>query len=261
MGGIIMSAGRLLFKAVCGVVILWSSAAMAQYRGDSVKDQPTISVSGEAEIKVVPDRAVITLGVETLDTSMVAAKRENDRMIEAIGKTARKYGIKETEIQTDFLTVEPKYERRRNDYGKEIDYFVGHIIRRRLVIDLMDVSKFDDLLSSIIETGVSRIIDVGFYTDNLKEHRERARALAIQAAAEKARKLAAELGQKIGKAISVKEGNAYWRSYYGGWDSYRRSGQRHVSQVSVDSEFQGETPIAVGKISVTASVSTSFLLE
>jgi uncharacterized protein YggE len=256
-----MSGGKLLFKAVFGAVMLWSSAAMAQYYGDSIKDQPTISVSGEAEIKVVPDRAVITLGVETIDTSMVAAKKENDRMVEAIRKATGKYGIKETEIQTDYLTVEPKYERRRNEYGKEIDYFVGHNIRRRLVIDLTDVSKFDDLLSSVIETGVSRIIDVGFYTDRLKEHRERARALAIQAAAEKARKLTAELGQKVGKAINVREGNSYWRSYYGGWDSYRRPGQRHVSQVSVDSEFEGETPIAVGKISVTASVSVSFLLE
>ncbi len=256
-----MAGGKLLFKAVSAAVMLWSSAVMAQYYSDSVKDQPTIAVSGEAEIKVVPDRAVITLGVETLDTSMVAAKKENDRMIEAISKTAIKYGVKDSDIQTDYLTVEPKYERRRNEYGKEIDFFLGHNVKRRLAIDLTDVSKFDDLLSSIIETGVSRIIDVGFYTDRLKEYREQARALAIKAALEKAEKLSAEIGQKVGKAVSIKEGSSYWRSFYGRWDSYRRPGQRHVSQVSVDSEFQGDTPVAVGKISVTASVSVSFLLE
>ncbi|UCC79770.1 MAG: SIMPL domain-containing protein [Candidatus Zixiibacteriota bacterium] len=256
-----MAGGRLLFKAVCGAVMLWSSAVMAQYYRDSPKDQPTIAVSGEAEIKVVPDRAVITLGLETLDTSMVAAKKENDRMIEAISKTAKKYGVKDADIQTDYLTVEPKYERRRNEYGKEIDFFLGHNVKRRLVIDLTDVSKFDDLLSSIIETGVSRIIDVGFYTDHLKKYREQARALAIKAAVEKAEKLTAEIGQKVGKAVGIREGSSYWRSFYGGWDSYRRPGQRHVSQVSVDSEFQGDTPVALGKISVTASVSVSFLLE
>jgi uncharacterized protein YggE len=73
-----MTGARMPITFVCAAVILWSSAAMAQYYGDSIKDQPTISVSGEAEIKVVPDRAVITLGVESIDSSMVAAKKETD---------------------------------------------------------------------------------------------------------------------------------------------------------------------------------------
>lgn len=249
--------------AICFLLIaaFWVSESRGQYYSSSSNDRPYISVSGEAEIKVVPDRVIITLGIETVDTSMAAAKKENDGMIGAITKVTEKYRVLESDIQTDYLTVEPKFERRRNDYGREFDFFLGHNVRRRLVITLKDVSKFDDLLSSIIETGVSRIIDVSFYTDELKKYREQARALAIKAAAEKAQKLTAEIGQKAGKAVSIREGGSYWRSYYGGWDSYGRPGRRHASQVSVDSESQGDTPMAVGKISVTASVSVTFELK
>ena len=38
----------------------------------------TITVSGDAEVRVVPDEVILTLGVETWDKDLDAAKEEND---------------------------------------------------------------------------------------------------------------------------------------------------------------------------------------
>lgn len=255
MGGVIMAGGKLLFKAVSVAVMLWSSTVMAQYYGNPAKDQPAIYVNGEAEIRVIPDRAVITLGIETLDSSMVIAKKENDRILEAVISAIKKRGVEKSDIQTDYLNVEPKYD----NHGK---IFLGNSVRRRLVVNLKDISKFDNLISGVIEAGVSRILNIGFYTDELKKYREQARALAIKAASEKAQKLAAEIGQTAGKAISIGENRSYWRSWYGFWDHYGRPDRHLTTQVSVDAgSEEGDMPEAVGKISITAKVTASFLLE
>lgn len=257
-----MSAGRLLFKAVCGAMILWSSAAMAQYYGDSVKDQPTIYVTGDAEIRVVPDRAIITLAVTTIDSTIVAAKKINDRIVDDITKVSRDYGVDKSDMQTNFLNIEPKYKKARDYQGVEVEIFLGYDVKRQLAIVLKDVSRLDDLLTGVIEKGADKILGVRFFIDELRKYRDQARVTAIKAAQDKARDLSEEIGQTIGKAISIKEGKSAWRSWYRGLDWDRvNSGVPFKSQNVTELDFDGDMPLAVGKISVIASVSVNFLLE
>lgn len=253
-----MVGAKLLIRAVCGAVTIWASAVMAQNYSGQPNAQPNISVTGEAEIKVIPDNVVITLGIETLDNSMVDAKAENDKLVKSITKAIKKLGVDKSEIHTDYLNVEPKYKRRN-----EPDTFLGHNVKRRIVVTLKDISKFDEFISDVIEAGVSRVLNVRFNTDDLRKYRDQARAMAIKAAADKARDLTAEIGQTVGKAIKIREGRSARRSWYSGWDWDRHygSGTFNASQNVASPESGKDTPMAVGKISVTASVSVSFLLE
>ncbi|MEJ2068533.1 MAG: SIMPL domain-containing protein, partial [Deltaproteobacteria bacterium] len=43
-----------------------------------------ITVTGEAEVQVVPNQAILTLGVETGDRDLGIAKRENDERIKRV---------------------------------------------------------------------------------------------------------------------------------------------------------------------------------
>jgi len=129
---------RLLIMVGCCLALLLPTAAQAQNYGGQPDAQPNISVTGEAEIKVIPDNVVITLGIETLDNSMVDAKAENDKLVKSITKAIKKLGVDKSEIHTDYLNVEPKYKRRN-----EPDTFLGHNVKRRIVVTLKDISKFD----------------------------------------------------------------------------------------------------------------------
>jgi len=257
-----MAGARLLVSVICGAVMLWSSAVMGQYYGDSAKDQPTIYVTGEAEIRVVPDRVVITLAIKSIDSSIVVAKKKNDEIADAISKVCGKYGVDKSDIQTNILNIEPKIKKIRDYQGVEVEIFLGYDVKRQLAIVLSDVSKLDDLITGIIEKGADKILGIEFYTNELRKYRDQARVMAIKAAADKARDLTAEIGQTVGKAISIKEGQSAWRSWYRGldWDRFN-SGGPQKSQNVTELDFNGDMPVAVGKISVTASVSVSFLLE
>jgi len=246
------SKGMLIAVAV---VALSVSAAIAQ---ESESMRRLITVTGDAEIKVPPDLVVITLGVETLDMAVEKSKKENDRLIADFTAVAKKNGIEALDIQTDYINIEPFYDRPRDERR-----FLGYQVRRRIMITLKDISKFDILLSSLIEAGATQIKGVEFQTTELRKYRDQARTNAITAAREKATLLAGELGQKIGKAWSIDERNSNWRSwydYYNSWSDYH-SPNSFNSQNVVNVPSSSEYPDAIGKISVTASVTVKFELE
>jgi uncharacterized protein YggE len=51
-----------------------------------------ITVSGHAEVKVVPDLVQLALGVETLDVDINQAKATNDERIEAVLAAVKPHG-------------------------------------------------------------------------------------------------------------------------------------------------------------------------
>ena len=144
-----------------------------------------ITVTGDAEVRVVPDEVVLTFGVETWDQDLAAAKTQNDDRVSRIIVLATKYKVEKKHIQTGHISIEPRY---KDGYTRED--FIGYFVRKSVVFTLRDVSKFENLLSSALEAGANYVHGVEFRTTKLREHRDQARMLARKAAKEKATKLA-----------------------------------------------------------------------
>ena len=143
---------------------------------------------------MVPDEVILTLGVETWNKNMEIAKGQNDAIVARVFALADEYGIAPEHVQTDYVSIEPRY---RNGYYDERD-FIGYFVHKTLVITLRDLDKFEDLLADALEAGVNYVHGIQFRTTELRKHRDEARALAIRAAKEKAEALAGELGQEVG---------------------------------------------------------------
>jgi len=58
-----------------------------------------VTVTGDAEIRVVPDEVILTLGVETWNQDLSEAKKENDKKIRDIFDFVKKLKIEEKHIQ------------------------------------------------------------------------------------------------------------------------------------------------------------------
>ena len=132
------------------------------------------------------------------------------------------------------------------------------------MITLKDISKFEPLLSSVLEAGVNYIHGVDFRTTELRTYRDQARAMAIQAAREKAIALAKELGEEIGRPHRIDEQQTGWWSWYGGgwWGrGGGMAGAQNVMLQNVGGSSGGESTIAPGQITVNAKVTTSFELK
>jgi uncharacterized protein len=224
----------------------------------------TITVNGDAEVKVSPDEAVLTLGVESLNASLAAAKRDNDARVKEVIAAARRRRIDSKDISTDQISITPEYDRPAHQQPKLLDY----VVRKEIVLTLHDTAQFEAVLEDAVESGANYVHGVQFKTTELRKHRDQARLLAVKAAKEKAEAMAAELGQKLGKPeqVQVSEyGSRSWSPYsYPWWGAgyygYQQGmAQNVISNAGGGSEAEGS--VAVGQIEVKASVSVTFNLE
>lgn len=243
-------------------------AAAANYPPISAADSPSISVTGAAEIKVPPDEVLLNVGVESRAIALADAKRANDADVAKALAFLRASGVADKDVQTDYVNIEPRYP--YDNAAKLVtrlqpEYFV---VRKSIGVRLTRVGAYEEVLAGLLANGAQYVHGVEFRTSQLRKHRDAARALAIRAAQEKADALARELGVRRGAVRAVSE------SYSGGW--WRGSGwwgntgggqmmQNVVQQAGGDDEAgagAGEDgTLAVGQISVNATVSASFAIE
>lgn len=220
----------------------------------------TISTTGEAEVRVVPDEVILTLGVETSDKDMDVAKKDNDARVSRVLAIARDLGIDRRLVRTDYLGIEPRYQ----DEYRAARSFLGYWVRKTVAITLNDVTKFEDLLSRCLAAGVTHVQGVNFRTTELRKYRDQARSMAIKAARQKAIDLAGELGQKVGKPRSIGEGYGGWYSGYGSWWGGRwgnYAAQNVQTSVTAGPGVSEDGSLPLGQISVNASVNVTFELE
>jgi len=222
-----------------------------------------ITVSGDAAVVVVPDRVTITMGVESWNAALVAAKTDNDQRLAAIVAAVGRFGVEKKDVQTDYVSIDPERRDEWEDGGKRVvgKNVLGYYVRRSAVVTLRDVSRFEALLAGAIEAGANHIQGIAFETTELRKFRDEARAIAIRAAREKAVALAGELGQDIGSPQSISEGYAHWGSSYGSWWGGHHGGGMSQNIAQRGPSGAPEGAMVPGTISVTANVSVTFQLR
>ena len=249
---------RYMTKTVLALVIVLLASGLVFT--DDKPEPRLITVIGEAEVRVAPDEVILTLGVETIDVELKKAKDENDQRVAKIIAVAKNLGVEEKHIQTDHISIEPRYEHKYSEDRR----FIGYWVRKTIVLTLRDTEKFEGLLSQVLEAGANYVHGVQFRTTELRKYKDQARALAIKAAKEKAEALAKELDQKIGQPHSIKENRAsWWYGYNSWWGSRWGSGMSMSQNViqNVGGSASGGDSIALGQIKIKANVTVSFELE
>lgn len=217
----------------------------------------TIQVSGTATVRVVPDRALIKLGVETNARTPNGALESNARSIQKISRAIQTLGVEGKDISTDHYIVYPVY----NSYS---DLTIkGYRVDNVIAITLRDVSKTGAVLAKAFDNGANEVVDVQFYTSKLRTYRDQARDLAMRAAREKADALAQAGGAKAGCLMSANENtwtyvSSYWSRYWSGANVSQNVVQNAPSGgLSVDDD----DPLSLGMISVQAEISATFSIQ
>ncbi|MBN2002646.1 MAG: SIMPL domain-containing protein [Anaerolineae bacterium] len=246
----------LVLLAIIASLVLggWAMAEKPQ----ASTEPGVINVSGEAEMRVVPDEVIIRLGVETSDQTLLTAKKQNEQIVKRVIALAKQYGIPTELVQTDYIQVEPRY-----NSSYEQRSFIGYFVHNTIVITLRDISKFESFLTDVLGTGVNYVHSIDFRTTKLREYRDRARTLALEAAQEKALAMSGTLGQQLGEPRNIQEEANNWWSGYGSWWSGSWGGamSQNVIQEVGGNSAEFDSSLAPGQISIKARVSVSFSMS
>ena len=224
--------------------------------------EPTIAVSGAAEIRVVPDEVLLRFAVEGREAKLADAVKACDTITAAVLAFVKESGIAAPDVQSDFIAIAPVYER---PSGEESPVPRFYRASRGFAVRLRDVAKFDALLEGMLTAGANRVEDVEFRTTALRKHRDLTRQQAIRAAREKAVALAGELGVKVGKPCSIREtsggGVRNGASHHGDRWATTQNIVRDDDRGITTAEDDAEQKLAAGMISVTSRVDVVFTLD
>jgi len=219
----------------------------------------SLQVSGAAVVNVTPDRAMIQLGVQSNASTTRAVQEANTAAIEKVMQAIQELGVEPKDIATDRYIIEPVYE------SYDSLYIKGYRINNIIAITLRDVSLASRVIAVALEAGANQVVNVEFYTSELRKYRDQARELAMKAAGEKARALARAAGAETGCVLSITENT--WSSYNGWYFGRDRNlwAQNVVQNVAPSGGSAGQgsegEPVSLGQISVRAEVGVSYGLK
>ena len=240
-------------------MLLFAACAAAQ----EIDKMPVITVSGKAEIRVVPDEVILSLDFTKLDKDLQVAKKLNDESVGKILELTRRFNIAPQDVTPTSISVDMKYESTRDpknriydedgdEIGKKV--FKGYEVSKTIIIRLRDITKFEDFFNETLKTGLTEVNSVSFETSKLREVKDQARDMAMKAAKEKATAMADSIGQTIGKAVKITEGTVS-NQYY---SNISANNNIQVSSVTVTENLATFSP---GTIKVEADVTVGFLLN
>lgn len=220
-------------------------------------------------VNVIPDRALIQLGVQSNGKTPQEVQARNAVMISRVINAVKALGVEAKDISTDRYIIQPLYE----DWDSL--RIKGYRIFNVISITMRDVDKASSAISAAFQAGANQVVNVEFYTSELRKYRDQAREMAITAAHEKADALSQAAGASTGCVLDITENTSSYFNGWSGWGWWRYGGgnnqnlwtQNAVQNVAPSGGSGGETPasddspVSAGQISIRAEVSVTFALK
>lgn len=207
-------------------------------------DEATLTVTGSGIATVTPDKASIAIGVQTADSSSKTAQDKNSKDVNNVIGALLDYGVKEKDISTSSFDLYANY-----DYSKDVSELTGYTATTMLTVKNLDVKDVGELLEKAAEAGVNQVNGISFDYTETEAAYDKALDAAMDRAQEKAEKLAAREGCRLGKILSVSEGDSNGSAAYTGARAYKES-----------AAADGGMNVMPGESDVTATVTVTYQL-
>lgn len=207
MKGISAILGILLIVFVALLIGERSYSFSKAVRG--TKPDNTISVSATGKVKSVPDVAIISLGVTSQGATAKVVQDDAATKINKITEYVKSLGVAKEDVTTSQASVNPRY-----DYQNGQNKINGFESTQTVTVKVRGVDKSSDtankILAGAVDNGANQIYGSQFTIDDPESLKQDARKDAIAKAKVKAQELAEAAGIKLGKVVSVQDGEGYY---------------------------------------------------
>ena len=165
---------------------------------------PTVRAHGEAVVHVKPDEARLDIGVVTQGQTAEAAAAQNAKQTtEVIAVLKKELGTR-ADIQTSNYSIHPNYRHSRD--GNVPPTISGYTATNTVHIRLSDISIVGKMIDAATRVGANNVHGVQFSVKDEQASRGEALRQAARNARANAEALAAGLGMKLGRVVSLTDG-------------------------------------------------------
>ncbi len=238
---------KLSIIAIIGLVAIAICLIFANSNDQSPQD--ILSVSGNSELTVEPDQAVIYVGIIVENASAQIAQEKNSALSTAVIDALKVAGIKASDIESHYYSLN-----KNSDWDPVDQKYIdnGYMLTHTLKVTTSDIENVGKYINAAINAGANNVNQISFELSKDKEKQVRAQALdlAIVAAREKAQSMATSAGISIGEVTTVSENNFNYMPYYA---------NAKYDQAMVESGSANY--VSPQKVDVTSSVQIGYEIE
>lgn len=242
-----MNFRRLVSLSIIFVILFSCAVTWA----DDNNPLPRILVTGQGNVDVAPDMAVLTLTVTREAASARAALDANSSAMKGVLIAMKEEGIEARDLQTSGFSIRPRYSYPppKSSAQREPPRIVGYTVRNSLAVRVRDISAVGVILDKSVTLGVNEGGNIMFTNEDPSAAITQARIEAVKDAVDKAKTLADAAGVKTGKLLEISE------------QSYRPR-PMSISRTEMSmSQSADAVPVAAGENTYKVTVSISFAIE
>lgn len=253
----------MIFVLTMGVMITSSTFTASKASAEEkTEEKSSLSVSGSYSVKVSPDIAYITVGIDTFAINPKDAQKENKVKMDSVFKKLVELDIEDKDIQTINYSINPRYEwkdvEEKNAEGmvirKNERILIGYDVNNTVRVTVRDLAKTGNVIDVTVEEGVNKANSIAFGISDAVKNEKYLEALkgAVENAKAKADTIASVYSIDLGAPFAISEGSSYipspiYRNYdYG------------LSKAAVAFDESISTPVSAGEMEISANVSVVY---
>jgi uncharacterized protein YggE len=246
---------KALFRAaaVSALIVAGTAgAAVAQtaptpVAADSLFRATTLNLSAYGEIAQKPDKATITLGVQTDGASAGEAMRLNAEKMNQVIAALKKAGVADKDIRTSTLNLNPQYVYQENLPPR----LTGYQASNQVTVTVLDLKKLGGIVDAVVNSGASNVGGIAFGLQNSDAAEDAARLEAVKALQAKADLYARATGYRVARLVTLSEGGGY---------NPPAPPMMMANFARMEKAADGGTPLEAGELKVRIDVNATFEL-
>lgn len=186
--------------AASALVALLAIVAPLAVRADDTPPQPAIVVNGEAIVQATPDRAFVTVSVESRDKNPGAAQKQTATAMDAVRKKLAQTGVKDDQIRTTAYDLQLEFD---FDKGRQVPR--GYVARDMIEVRLDDVTQVGTIIDAAVGAGATNIGGVRFDLKDRDTLEREALKRAVADGRARAEAAAAGAGVTVASVLRIEE--------------------------------------------------------
>jgi hypothetical protein len=168
---------------------------------------PQIVTSGQGEVRVAPDRATISVGVQTRATTAAEAAAQNSRKQRAVIDAIKAKGVPAEQISTSGFNVIP--ETRYDREGQAAPRTTSYLVTNMVTIELRRIDLVGAVLDAALASGANQIHSLSFGAADADSARRAALAIAVAKSRADADVMARAAGGSLGPLLELTAAGFY----------------------------------------------------
>jgi uncharacterized protein YggE len=184
----------LRFAAIC--LLSCSTPLLAQ----DEQQPPVIVTTGQAEVKMAPDRAWVTIVAESRSKDPKEAQRLNAAAMTAVMEKLKGMNLGTEAIRTTAFELHPEF-----DYDRGKQMLRGYLARNAIEVRVDDIARAGDVLGAAVESGATSVGGLRFDLKDREAAEREALRLAVRDARARADAAASGAGVQIARVQRVEE--------------------------------------------------------